>query len=429
MNLIKRSLGDNYSLAKFIQAKIKLGENLDSFYFWSLYFNPFAIGKIDAEFFKNYLPEYTQDQIDYYAKTKFVDRSWIADIYRKIIYDKSFNPTDNIYRDLLINNISTSRVLLGIKDHLTPFQFDPWVEEHPWLINPLLEVFRYHKDKQFILLTSMENLDSYIKEPNVSIVPWGGDVSNHIDQYKKIEPILDKNFKSDHCFLSLNRHNRSHRIHLVSLFLSLGIENYGLISCMFKNETDNTLDKWKWQYSNESIKDTFSKGYALIKSTNFTINDGYEIYGNQKNDNVGNFKNTLSNYYKQTFVELVAETSYTEQCFLITEKTANSILGCCFPIWISSKGTVEFLRSSGMDVFDDIVDHSYDLIDDPAERMHRAITDNIDLLTNVEKTKKLWLENQQRFLQNVEYFRKDLWQFYNTRFDALLDKLETNLRD
>jgi hypothetical protein len=55
--------------------------------------------------------------------------------------------------------------------------------------------------------------------------------------------------------------------------------------------------------------------------------------------------------------------------------------------------------------------------------MHRAITDNIDLLTNVEKTKKLWLENQQRFLQNVEYFRKDLWEFYNNRFRTAIEKI------
>ena len=108
---------------------------------------------------------------------------------------------------------------------------------------------------------------------------------------------------------------------------------------------------------------------------------------------------------------------------MITEKTANSILGCCFPIWISSQGTVNFLRSVGLDVFDDIVDHTYDTIENPIDRLYRAVTDNLELLINVERTKSLWIQNHNRFLQNVEFFRKDLWQFYNTRFNHIIDRI------
>jgi hypothetical protein len=423
MNFIKRAPGDTYTLAKFFQAKSKL-KNIDYFYFWSLHFNPFPIKPATVDFIKKYLPDYSQEQIKYCTDTGYIDRKWVSDIYNKLIYEKSFKPIAKLYRDCLIKNISSSTVLFGIKDHLTPSRFDPWVEERPWLINPLLEIFRCHTNKKFILMTSMENLGAYIKEPNVFIIPWGGDISNHVQHYKTVEPILDKNFESTRCFLSLNRHNRIHRIHLVSLICYFGLESNGLVSCMFKAETEsNNIDSYKWQYTEETIKEKYSKGYTLIKSTDFSINDGYEIYGSIPNNNVGNFKNTLSKYYRETFVEFVAETSYTEECFLITEKTANSILGCCFPIWISSCRTVEFLRSTGMDVFDDIVDHSYDKIEDPAERLYRAVSDNLELLTDTDRTKKLWQQNRHRFLRNVEYFRKDLWNFYDSRFQSSIEKL------
>jgi len=423
MQLIKRAPGDSYTLSKFFKAKQRLGLDIDSCYLWSLHFNPFPIGKINKAYIEKYNLDYTLEQINYYTNSSYVDRAWVTNLYKKLSYANSFNPVANLYRDILIKNISTPTVLLGVKDHLTPSQFNPWIEERPWLVNPILEIFRHHSDKNFVLLTSMENLNSYVTEPNVTIIPWSGDLSNHLDHYKKIEPVTVKNLESSRSFLSLNRHNRNHRIHLVSLLLSLELDQMGLISCMFKGEAVDSIDQCRWEYHNQTIKTIYEKGYSKISTCTFPIDDHYEIYDGIANDNVSNFNRTLRNYYQETFIEFVAETSYTETCFLITEKTANSILGCCFPIWISSKGTVEFLRSTGFDVFDDIIDHSYDTVDDPAERLYRAVIDNLELLVDVAQVKQLWVDNQSRFLNNVEYFRTDLWRFYNTRFDSLLDKL------
>jgi hypothetical protein len=123
----------------------------------------------------------------------------------------------------------------------------------------------------------------------------------------------------------------------------------------------------------------------------------------------------LSKYYKQTFVEIVNETSYTEKAFNLTEKTLNSIYGCNFPIILSSKGTVSFLRDMGLDMFDDIIDHDYDSIEDPIDRMFAAITTNQELLTNNNRTKRLWQENKDRFLYNVSFVKNNMYDFYEKR--------------
>jgi hypothetical protein len=425
MQLIKRAPGDAYTLSKFFQTLVKLKKDIDSFYLWSLHFNPYAVRGISPEYIKKHLPHYSQELIDYYSKKERADRAWVGEQIKRLTYESDFKPPENFYRDLIISQITKPRILLGIKDHLTPGQFDPWIESHPWLINPLLDIFRHHKNKQFILLTSMENLESYIQEPNVTIVPWGGDISNHLEKYKTIEPVIEKDFNNSYVYLSLNRHDRNHRLYLISLLLGLDIDTKGLISCMFKEQAsgDINTNRWNFKEHQQSIKNLFQVGYEKISTYNFPIRDSYEIYGPVANDNVSNFNQTLRKYYQQTFVEFITETSYTEKCFNITEKTANSILGCNFPIWISSKGTVEFLRSTGMDVFDDVVNHDYDNIENPVDRLYRAVTDNTELLTDIERTKKLWKQNRQRFLQNVEYFRKDLWNFYGNRLTSEINKI------
>jgi len=53
----------------------------------------------------------------------------------------------------------------------------------------------------------------------------------------------------------------------------------------------------------------------------------------------------------------------------ITEKTAKAFRLCQLPLWVAVPGTVANVRSRGFDVFDDLIDHSYDSISNPEARM------------------------------------------------------------
>ena len=86
-------------------------------------------------------------------------------------------------------------------------------------------------------------------------------------------------------------------------------------------------------------------------------------------------------------------------------------------------GTVKFLREMGLDVFDDIINHSYDNIDNPIDRMYKAIIDNKELLMNNEKTKLLWKQNTTRFIKNVEFAKKELYTFYVERATNLFKRV------
>ena len=380
MILLKRPPNDEFTLRLFFNFSSKIKEEHDSIYLWSLILDP------------------NWNQVE--------DHVYLNKVYS---FQRDF-------KTLLDTSPQKELILLGIKDHLTAGEFNPWDEDCPNLIRSVIDLITKHDDKKFILLTSLENLDSYITLPNVkTIVPWGGDITNQSFQYKKLNLNIEKNFDSKYSYLSLNRNKRPNRLFLLDLLFALGIENTGLISCIFKDDIRYHFNHYNWRFNDTQLESFFEKGEKKLYQYNFPITDSVNIYKNLDNDNVENLKKTLFRYYQNTFVELICETSYTEKCFLITEKTQNSIFGKNFPIWISSKGTVQFLRDMGIDVFDDIIDHSYDLIEDPITRIYTAVTSNMKLLTNLNLIKSLWKNNVHRFDQNIKFIQNDMYRFYHDR--------------
>lgn len=344
------------------------------------------------------------------------------------------------YRKQLIDNIRSDTVVIGIKDHLSSnTQFNPWLHKMPVIVEMLSDMCTYYSDKKFIIFTSLENLEYYLKNDNVTIIPWGGDITNQQLEYPTITPIINKNLNSQSTFLSLNRNNRIHRAMLVSLLYGMNLESNGLISWMHKDNVDNlfTDNSWIFNPDQSHIKQIIESGFNKVKNTSLSINDDVDIYKTMKqdifsnkkkystlhNDNVSNFKNSLSNYYQNTFVEIVSETTYTEKSYLLTEKTLNSIYGCCFPIMISGQGSVAFLREIGFDVFDDIINHNYDSIDNPVDRLYSAINDNLELLSNNDRTKEIWVSCKNRFLKNVETAKLPMYNFFKNRATEKIKQL------
>lgn len=378
--IISRPPNDSFTLRLFYNMSRGVDENADWFYIWS------------ASMFPSYI--FNFNVAEYWDKK-----------------DELF------YRTGIIENLKKDLVVLGIKDHLTYSEFDPWKEDKPSTISYLEDMLDYYNDKKFIIFTSLENLDFYLKKKNViKIIPWGGDITNQMPYYQKLSPILDKNFDSPYNYISLNRHLRASRAYMLSLLFGLNLENAGLISCMFRESILDVHNRYKWNFSNdqEKIKNIIKLGNRKIFTYNFSINDEYDIYDSIDNDNVGNFEKKLSGYYKNTFIEIISETTYTEKSFLITEKTQNSVFGCNFPIWISSPGTVKFLRNMGLDVFDDVIDHSYDTIENPINRLYQAISNNKDILLN-PNIKNIWKKNKHRFEKNVNFIKKEMYEFYSSR--------------
>jgi hypothetical protein len=146
-----------------------------------------------------------------------------------------------------------------------------------------------------------------------------------------------------------------------------------------------------WQCLNGRICRHRSQVAYTLKSwsgTNNWLSLGTEIplpgvdYSNYFGcENYPNFL-SLSYVYSSAAVNIVTETQYSDVTGIVTEKTLMAFAAEQIPIVIGHPGIVEHCRRMGFDMFDDIVDTSYDSIDNDQEllRAEQALALNRDLI-------------------------------------------------
>ena len=86
-------------------------------------------------------------------------------------------------------------------------------------------------------------------------------------------------------------------------------------------------------------------------------------------DNESNHDSTDKPFILTAGVNIVSETVFDYPKKFITEKTMQAILNNRPFVIIGPSGTLEYLRSKGLKTFDHIFDESYDLIQDPNQRL------------------------------------------------------------
>ena len=122
-------------------------------------------------------------------------------------------------------------IFLGIKDQLSAWNDFNWWQDRQQDGTCSIQGFaRRHPDSNIILFTSVENLELELNEPNLHIIPWGGDWVNQKTEYSRMVPVLDKNFNSSRTYISLNRNVRSHRLVALSYLFGKNYDHAGVIT-------------------------------------------------------------------------------------------------------------------------------------------------------------------------------------------------------
>lgn len=315
-------------------------------------------------------------------------------------------------------------VVLFVKDHFRIDLNKSWVNPVTELAEYYSNMFEYYSDKRFILITSLENLDKEINKPNCTIIPMGGDVTNQITDFGQYMPCTTK-VATDKPVISLNRGQRNHRTYLVSLLYGNRADKFINISYLgLKNkECSGLKDVLSYDYQLDPNYDLVNSGFLRFMNSDKPYDD-IDIYSETKpNDNIYNFNCSLRKKYQSSFLEFVTETNYNEYSFNVTEKFSHTIFGYNIPIFVSSPGYVDFIRSMGFDVFDDIIDHSYDDEPDKLKRLHKLVNDNMELLSS-NRLEELFSANRSRFDNNYAKITKDLGSFYSNRFWKLMEKMK-----
>ena len=119
---------------------------------------------------------------------------------------------------------------------------------------------------------------------------------------------------------------------------------------------------------------------------------------------VDNWISAHRNLCTSSAVCLLTESfSNHQKNYTFTEKTLYGILGLNFLIWAGNYGQAQVAKSMGIDIFEDVIDHSYQYENTIFERCYFAIQRNLEILTNLEYAKHIRFENSDRLISNRNY--------------------------
>ena len=210
--------------------------------------------------------------------------------------------------------------------------------------------------------------------------------------------------KRTHKFSSLNSNPWSHRIltylHLVKKpYFSDMIFSWGRVTGWTKD----------FLFEEDFINDIVitDEEWAELK----TLPE--RILAHPEDDTTHNDRSADHVAYTRACLNIITETTSRNDTPQLTEKSFKPILAGQFFVMIGSRGLVQYMRDIGFDVFDDIVNHSYDNIEDDRERI-AAVMKELDSLHEVDLF-KLHKECTIRFKKNQDWLTST---DFKRQFDA-----------
>ena len=310
-----------------------------------------------------------------------------------------------------------------------------FVQNGPTTLQRLKQLVLDNPGQHFWIYCPSINIEQQFNLPNLTIIHWADLVFTHPGiRYATVLPQREKNFATEKHWISLSHNPRIPRYISAMYLLGQNLDATGTIT-LDPNELITEHESWHhylyyWKFNKRTeifkIENTFpilEQGFARIKNL-----DGFQLFQYKPSFkyNHENFNDALKGMYKNTFVEIINETIVMQPTGAITEKYINSVYGYNLPIILSVAGTVKYLRSIGFNMFDDVIDHSYDLIEHPLERTIAAIKLNLPLLRNQNLARRAWEHSVSKMDQNLE-LAKELEKNIVVKFQHRLIELNKQL--
>lgn len=263
--------------------------------------------------------------------------------------------------------------------------------------NELIKFCLRHPENNFILFSAQRGFINEMKIKNLYV-----DViqpAKYTKRYKHCNKSITSNK-----WLLLNSLRRLHRIMTINYLLSKEYYKNGFITFNFNsyNLLSSDFTKVKSKISKQ-LKNDFLKGQERFKNNEFNL---LKLPPNMYHTDipVDNYNIKLLPIYERIGMEIVLGTSFFETDSILGEKEVQNIYAKNFPIYINACGAVKEFKKLffdyDIDTFDDIIDHSYDEIQDPFKRMVTAIDKNEKLLNGSTNIRELWGDNRKRFEEN-----------------------------
>ena len=210
---------------------------------------------------------------------------------------------------------------------------------------------------------------------------------------------LDKDIGS--FFMCHNRTPRAHRYGILCLLKKYNLlsdTNWSLING-WQSDKINPMNKYFSIFSEEDFNslqteidyfeniDTFKSKYEF----------NYTNFDNRNNQFV--FNNTMS--YENSYVNITTETNFEDEAIHISEKSFKPFYYFQFPLILASYQHMKYLKEVyEFDLFEDIIDYSYDSIENNRDRLFAFANEIKRINDNKEFFIDFYKNNKERFIKN-----------------------------
>jgi hypothetical protein len=204
-------------------------------------------------------------------------------------------------------------------------------------------------------------------------------------------------------FLSLNNSCRMHRVYLLTQLLD---RNLPIDKCSFLFST-GTPSGWKYN------EDVFKSCLDILLETNIISNESHDRtlkydlpkildYDNRNptfiHNDLGDLYNIILNLVTENLTGMANGDVSDDKIFTFTEKTIKPFLAKQIPLFFALPGHLNVLRNLGFDLFDDLIDNSYDTEMNHVKRLDLILNElqrlmQVDLIEFKSKNKNRFDSN------------------------------------
>lgn len=256
---------------------------------------------------------------------------------------------------------------------------------------------------KYNLKTHYNSIIQHLGIPKENIIIWSGahhhfgdDVQFVTEEFVGLsDDQFNKNYKDlpSHHFVSLSRIPRPHRLISTQLMWEKNLDKFGFISLCSDPEYENSFDR------------SLVKQEYIHRIPSYI--DGIIDAENPRRDCTDlKISGALINVVQETSFDHDIQKNFWNTVFL-TEKTFRPFVSGQIPIFITVKDHAKTLRKYGFDLFDDLIDHSYDSEDDGLVRITQAV-DQLEKICSIDidVLKEFKQNNLERFEQNFKIAQK-----------------------
>jgi hypothetical protein len=324
--------------------------------------------------------------------------------------DIHFCELHNLLHDNFDRN--KSKIVVLTDDHLsTETMFLPVEQRHTTVVEKIIAKTKQYLNCQFTIIHNCLNID--YQSENCKFINWAPEwiTYHNKTEWINVLPQSEKNFEHDYFWICLNRNKRAHRYLTAMFLLGNNFEKQGLLTLTADEILEHgNFESWLywWHHNQHNEINDIEKYFPILKKGFDKIKQkiGYQTNSYNSNENSSfithNFEQRLRPLYVNTLIEVVNETIWQPDAGgVVTEKFVNSVYGFNLPIIIGVGNTVSYLKQLGFDLFDDVIDHSYDSEPSPTVRLTGALDKNKELFNNKHKSILAWKHCKSQMDYNI----------------------------